>query len=295
MLLCAMDGVVCASVDARGVIAGPILWTAAVTAAALDSECDVDGPAVTALARHFKTVLLALEQRRRHTALLACVSSLAEIMDVVNTDSALPGIVLGFRTAALQWRLRCLGGRRTALSHQHFAQPACPACHAIGMYHIPHLVMDCEAYEGERLTAWSHARNVGIEAGLMLEVAVEDNRYYWYRLTMGASVPHSFLAMHLDAPTHFARTVSPPKFDLHVYNRLLGITGGFLCHVMDNVTALLAAPAPVPAAVPIVIIPAAALGVQRWAAHRQAMLDMFPSAAAVVASQGGSVVGPATL
>ena len=64
---------------------------------------------------------------------------------------------------------------------------------------------------------------------------------------------------------------------------------------MDGVTALLAAPVPVPAAVPVVVIATAGLGAQRWAAHRQAMIDMFPAAAEVIASQAGaSTVGPAS-
>jgi hypothetical protein len=153
------------------------------------------------------------------------------------------------------------------------------------MCHIPHLVADCEVYEGERLTAWGHARSVAVGGGVMQAVDVEHNRYNWYRVTMGAAVPHAFLAMHLD---------EPPRFDLHLYNRLLGITGGFLCHVMDSVTALLAAPpAPAVAAHPVVIIAPGLLGQRQWAAHRQAMLDMFP--AAVAASQGaGSAVGPAS-
>ena len=66
---------------------------------------------------------------------------------------------------------------------------------------------------------------------------VQAHRDNWYRLMCGADVPHTFLQMHLDAPTHFARGEVPAtqhlRKSLQVYQQLLNMTGRFLCGVVQ--------------------------------------------------------------
>lgn len=77
---------------------------------------------------------------------------------------------------------------------------------------------------------------------------VTQRRQQWYRVTMGVSVPDSFIQLGLDAPSHFAR---PPghRATRHLrlaardspYRRVLACTGALLVKIVKDTEELLMA------------------------------------------------------
>jgi len=93
------------------------------------------------------------------------------------------------------------------------------------------------------MAAWEAARAVAVAAGVRVQANFNLWRGLWYRLTCGASVPHTFLALHLDRDTHFARgevaATRHLRLAVPVYDKMLEVTGLFLQQLVVQTRELL--------------------------------------------------------
>jgi hypothetical protein len=104
---------------------------------------------------------------------------------------------------------------------------------------ITHLVRDCAAFEEERVAFWTLAQQAAVAAEIHIAQPVLQQRHEWFLLTCGAAVPHTFMKLHLDMQTHFARAASATTAhdrkrarDIPVYRKLLHLTGLLLQFVV---------------------------------------------------------------
>ena len=239
-----MDRAIPASVDAAGTPGGPVLWSNLLTMAAMgDPSVSVDS--VSTAKRYYKQVLLAVEATRQCLELDCVAASVGEVRDLVTGQSFHPFIAAP-RCPAVQWMVLLRGGVRVAFGYQYFHTAVCPMCSTPGLFTVRHLVQDCGHFASARETAWAQARTIAVDRGIMTPgQPLHANTYLWYRLTVGASVPSSFLALDLDAPTHWARPTGSRatrhvRRNLSVYVALLRVLGAFLCVVCDSTARRLA-------------------------------------------------------
>lgn len=221
--------------DARGVVGGPALWTAAVADLARRPLEDVSD-AVARLQRHWKRVLLVVESQRRALEVQRCEASLADVQELLLTPSFAPFIVEK-RSKACQLRVLLRGGVRTLFPVRFLHVAVCPWCECEGGFTVSHLLRDCEVLEAERMQCWQQALAFGVQSGVMAAGDVAEERHSWYLLMVGAAVPHAFCHLHLDAETHWARKDGTSatghlrrRYD--VYTTLLRKTGAFLVSVV---------------------------------------------------------------
>ena len=187
---------------------------------------------VNAVHSALRDAMLVLEGHRRGRELERCAASLDEGRDLLDTPNMAP-FLADTRTEATACRVQLYGGRRTLFGYDHFHVARCPWCGLDGQFTVPHLLRDCPSSEHERLSLWTMAKDVLVTAGLCDEHNVCDHRQEWYRLMCGASVPHTFVHLHLDAPTHFARPDHAPatrhlRRHMAAYRRVLHLTGQYL-------------------------------------------------------------------
>ena len=220
---------------------GPTSFLEWATSSALAFQRDVGDARVLHAA--LRAALFVLEGRRRARELDRCQASLGEVRDLLDTPNMAP-FLADTRTLATACRVQLRGGCRTLFGYQHFHVACCPWCGVEGQFTVPHLLRDCPASEHERQALWTMAKDVLVAAGLCKDHDVCDHRQEWYRLTCGASVPHAFVQLHLDAPTHFARAADTPatrhlRHHMTVYRRVLHLTGQYLQLVVNGTFAQL--------------------------------------------------------
>jgi hypothetical protein len=190
--------------------------------------------------RMCKRVLFALESRFRHAELASYVS-LNGLDDILDTPNMAP-MVIDHRTHAAHLRVLASGGVLQLFSHEFYNLEACPHCNSPGTFTVPHLFRDCAAFEGSRARYWAEARDVAIAEKVLgadhaPDSNVMDHRHNWYLVTMGAAVPHTFIALKLSNQSHFARP-SGASASKHLrlattpYRRILAITGNLVVHVV---------------------------------------------------------------
>jgi hypothetical protein len=232
-----MDRVVgVGGVDVHGLANGTALWSTTLTGAAL---CDPDACVHVPAARgNYRCALLAVEGARQACELDRHAVSLAEVRDLLVGHSFAPFIVAP-RCKATRLMVLLRGGVRTLFGHTHFHVSVCPMCGLGDHFSVKHLVRDCPAFAVDRVQAWSAARTLAVDAGAMAHHAFGDQLDNWYLLTVGASVPNTFLAMDLDAPTHWARrrgqrATRHVRRNLPLYLSLLQCVGVLLCAVVDR-------------------------------------------------------------
>ena len=208
-----------------------------------------DAPAVnySDVSHLCRLVLLEVEGGRRRWELQRCHASLGEVADLLDSPNMAPFVVDPNREASLL-RVQLRGGRRVLFGWRHFHLYRCPWCTEAGCFTVPHLLRDCRVWDEARIRVWERARAVAVREGVKVAAGVETHRHLWYRFMCGAAVPHSFLGLHLDRETHFARgEVSASKHlrtGLRVYLSMLGEVGEFLREVVDRTRERLATPDP---------------------------------------------------
>ena len=190
-----------------------------------------------------RSALLCVEGRRRQRELQRCEASLAEVQDLLDTPNMAP-FVADTRRDLTDVRVQLRGGRRVLFGHSFFHIVRCPWCTEEGQFNVRHLLRDCPNWEQLRVEAWERARRAALAAGVKVAAGdVQQHRDSWYRLMCGASVSHTFVGLHLDEPTHFARGPVPAtrhlRLNMKAYHRLLAITGVFLRTVVEQTRALL--------------------------------------------------------
>ena len=126
----------------------------------------------------------------------------------------------------------------------------CPWCRTPGGFTIPHLVRDCAQWEALRVATWERAKAMLHEGDQDLTggFPVTERRQEWYRVTMGVSVPDTFIKLGLDTPSHFARPLGH-RATRHLrlaardspYRRVLAHTGALLVKMVKDTEALLMA------------------------------------------------------
>ncbi|MDR3741557.1 MAG: hypothetical protein P4L40_21270, partial [Terracidiphilus sp.] len=162
--------------------------------------------AAAQLGRSYKCWVLKQEEVVRREA-LAARTSLQEVWELLDTPNMHP-FAWTERSQANVLRTRLRGGRLAWFGHAAYHLPRCPACGQQEDFRVYHLVRDCPAFDLARSSSWRKAHTVAQAAGVMGPDASPvhaDQRHNWYLLTVGAAVPHSFLGLKTDAPTHFAR------------------------------------------------------------------------------------------
>ena len=169
-----------------------------------------------------KLALLGLEQVRRRAALAAC-SSLAGLHACLDTPNYFP-FISGHRSVGCQLRVRAWGGTRTFFgraacilgvkpSTVHRRQ--CPCCSQSDSFDLLHLLAWCPVFEPARVSAWGkawltlHLQNCTSAPNPSTVTPTPDLRADWTRLTLGAPVPTSLLALDINVDTHFARNKQP--------------------------------------------------------------------------------------
>ena len=192
-----------------------------------------------------KEVMLEVEHRRRRWELDRSAASLGEVRELLDTPNMAPFVVDVRRDLTLL-RLQLRGGRRVLFGYNYFHLDQCPWCTAPGVFSVPHLLRDCPNWEQARVQCWEAARTVAREEGVAVTGGdVQQHRDNWYQLTCGAAVPHAFIGLHLDDPTHFARGERPATRHLRknvaAYQRLLAVTGVLLREVVVRTRELLSA------------------------------------------------------
>jgi hypothetical protein len=190
--------------------------------------------------QHGRKTLLHLEARRRGWELDRCYASLDEVRDLLDTPNMAPFLACP-RDAATALRVCLRGGHRTLFHFDHFHLQQCPWCLQADQFTVPHLLRDCPSLEPVRQMYWRQAHAVAMAAGVMAAGDPAQQRLLWYWLMCGAAVPHTFLHLHLDNPTHFARPPSQPatrqlRHHLQLYRHLLFLTGRFLCFAVRATT-----------------------------------------------------------
>lgn len=190
-----------------------------------------------------RTLLLQQEAKRR-TASLDAKPELAEVADLLNNPSFAP-FISAPRGRHCDQRLQLWGGIQCYFRYQYQHVTACPHCQSPANFTVPHLIRDCPAFEQERLEAWARCYAVAQDADIIPDpFRPAHDAQHWYRLTLGASVPHTFLKLHLDAPTHFARPIQASatahvKKKLSVYRDLLHHSGDLINTIMDRTATVL--------------------------------------------------------
>ena len=213
----------------------PPSWVAWATMHALQYNNDVDVQDITAMQQLALRVLLLVEQRRRRWELQRCDTSLRDVTDLLDTPNMAP-FLCDHRTQATHLRVLLRGGVRMLFGYEFRHVTECPWCGYVDTQGltVPHLLRDCTALEPERVCVWETARDVLVAAGKCVHHDVTEHRQHWYVLTCGGAVPNTFVRLHLDAPTHFARgehvaATRHMRHNLRLYRRVLGITAKFLC------------------------------------------------------------------
>lgn len=153
-----------------------------------------------------KWAMLRLEDRRRRWELQRCVASLGEVHDLLDTPDTPPFVWLP-RGDTFHCLVALRGGVRTLFGHEYRHTEVCVWCGLQGGFTVPHLVRDCPHWETERRLTLLDIQNDLGKAGVKYTADCDSpcNRQLWYRFLCGASVPNSFVNLHLDAATHFAR------------------------------------------------------------------------------------------
>ena len=190
-----------------------------------------------------RRAVMLLESARRKADIRDRVS-LHDVADILDSPD-LPPFVIAQRTAATAVRIAAWGGVRTLFPYQYRNLEGCPWCAVAGGFTVSHLVRDCPAFEVDRNAAWVQAADLARTYGILGDDVVRlppahvvaDNRQLWYRVTMGAAVPHAFLRLELDTPSNMARGPDLPatrhlRVACKQYRHVLAVTGRFLVGVV---------------------------------------------------------------
>ena len=179
-----------------------------------------------------RLVLLEIETDRRRRELQRCTASLDEVTELLDTPNMAPFIV-DVRREATQHRVLLRGGVRTWFGHKYLRTACCPWCDLEGGFTVPHLIRDCPAFNDQRTAVWNVAKQVAVSAKVGNDHVVQQHAQQWYLVSVGAAVSNSFLKLHLNTPSHFARqgqqaATTHLRIHLQLYRRILHVTGQFL-------------------------------------------------------------------
>jgi len=190
-----------------------------------------------------RKAMLEVERVRRQWEIQRSVASLGEVRELVDSPNMAP-FIMHTRRDQSDLRVQLRGGRRVLFGHEFFHLDQCPWCTEPGLFTVAHLLRDCPNWEQARMETWQQARQLLVEEGIEVAAGdVQQHRHLWYLVTCGAAVPHTFIGMNLDSPTHFAR--GPGRATRHLrtswraYERLLSVTGVCLRSVVDKTRELL--------------------------------------------------------
>ena len=199
--------------------------------------------------RHMYRLVLATMERSRRRQLIRSYPSLRFVADLVDSPN-LPPFVIAPRTPATSARVAAFGGEAVLFDYRLRNVAECPWCRTPGGFTIPHLVRDCAQWEALRVATWERAKAMLHEGDQDLTggFPVTERRQEWYRVTMGVSVPDTFIKLGLDTPSHFARPLGH-RATRHLrlaardspYRRVLAHTGALLVKMVKDTEALLMA------------------------------------------------------